>query len=208
MAKRSVFRAFGLVRLSFMAYVTTLSVRVRLDAMNLASLSPRKQLSKLIPIESGDRNVIRETWDLLKDKPGGPWAFSKIVGRLATYTGSIGALVEEIRPGYGRVTMTDRPAVRNHLRCVHAIALANLAELAGNVTVSYGMPDDARFIVAGMSLEYVKKARGTITAECDAPTVTTSERREYEVPVVLTGKSGDVVVRATLNTLIGPKKRA
>ena len=65
--------------------------------------------------------------------------------------------------------MADRRAVRNHLDCVHAIALANLAELAGNVALAYSLPDDARFIVSGMEIEYLKKARGMITAIGESP---------------------------------------
>ena len=68
-----------------------------------------------------------------------------------------------LRAGYAEVVMQDKRAVRNHLDCVHAIALANLAELAGNVALAYSLPDDARFIVSGIEIEYVKKARGTIT---------------------------------------------
>jgi len=131
---------------------------------------------------------------------------SKRVGRAAPYTGTVDARVEELRAGYARVTMRDRPAVRNHLRCVHAIALLNLAELTGNAALAYSMPDDARFIVAGMSIEYLKKARGTITGICECPIVSTNERHEYAVPVSLQNEKGEVVATVTLRTLVGPKK--
>ena len=164
-------------------------------------------LAQFLSIDSGDRNVVREAWDRLNGLPGGRWLFSKTIGRIAPYTGTIGAIVEHLEVGHCRVVLEDKPAVRNHLRCVHAIALVNLAELAGNVALSYSMPDDARFIVAGLSIDYLKKARGTITAECDAPLVTSSERQEYDVPVRMTNKAGELVASATLRTLVGPKKR-
>jgi acyl-coenzyme A thioesterase PaaI-like protein len=103
--------------------------------------------------------------------------------------------------------MRDRRPVRNHLRCVHAIALANLAELTGNVAVAYTLPDDARFIVAGMELDYVKKARGTITGICSCPIIDSSEEREYLIEVELLDDASEVVTRATLRTLVGPKKK-
>ncbi len=78
--------------------------------------------------------------------------------------------------------MRDRRAVRNHLDCVHAIALANLAELAGNVALAYSLPDDARFIVSGMEIEYVKKARGTITAIGESPVPRTACARAIRRP--------------------------
>ena len=101
--------------------------------------------------------------------------------------------------------MADRRAVRNHLDCVHAIALANLAELAGNVALVYSLPDDARFIVSGMSIDYVKKARGTITATGESPVPNTSKRAAYDVTVTLRDPQGEVVARATLHSLVGPK---
>jgi hypothetical protein len=96
--------------------------------------------------------------------------------------------------------------VRNHLSCVHAVALANLVELTGNVALGYSLPDDARFIVAGMGLDYIKKARGTITGECRVPPILSSTKQEYQINVTLRDEDGDVVVEGTLRTLVGPKQ--
>jgi acyl-coenzyme A thioesterase PaaI-like protein len=153
-------------------------------------------------------NPVRDLWDRLSRVPGGRTLFSRAVGLMAPYTGTIRARVVALERGRAEVQMRDRRWVRNHLRSVHAIALANLAELTGNVAMAYAMPDDARFIVAGIDLDYVKKARGTITGRCECPVPETSERVEYRVPVTLHDPSGDVVVRATLRTLVGPKKVA
>ena len=151
-------------------------------------------------------NVVRDAWDRLSGLPGGKHLFSQLLGRLAPYTGTMGAVIRELGNGYAKVTLADRRAVRNHLSCVHAVALANLVELTGNVALAYSLPDDARFIVAGMNLDYVKKARGTITGECTIPPIESNARREYEVPVTLRDPSGAVVVNGTLKTLVGPKK--
>jgi uncharacterized protein (TIGR00369 family) len=158
-------------------------------------------------VSLGSKNLVRLAWDRLARLPLGRLAFSRAVGRAAPYTSTIGAVVERLERGRAEVVLQDRPAVRNHLDCVHAIALANLAELAGNLAVSYSMPDDARFIVAGMSIDYVKKARGTIRATAVAPVPETSERVEYEVPVEMRDPGGTLVAKATLRTLVGPKKK-
>lgn len=150
-------------------------------------------------------NLVRKAYDRLSGLPRGKRIFSRLIGLLAPYTGSVGADVVEVRDGFARVRLTDRRAVRNHLDCVHAIALANLAELTGNLAVSYSMPDDARFIVAGMSIEYLKKARGTIVGECECEIPPTSDKREYLVPVKMMNKAGEVVATASLRTLVGPK---
>lgn len=174
----------------------------------LRAMAAATPLTKLVPnLDDPRRNFIRDAWNRLGRMPGGKMVFSRLVGRAAPYTGTIGARVEELRRGFARVSLRDRRAVRNHLDCVHAVALANLAELTGNVAVAYTLPSDARFIVAGMGIEYLKKARGTITATSECPLIESSEKREYEVPVVMRNGDGEEVARATLRTLVGPKRR-
>lgn len=167
-------------------------------------------LRRLIPRPSldGSRNLVRDAWNVLAGVPGGKVLFSRVLGAMAPYTGSIHAQVSVLRAGYAEVHMPDRRAVRNHLDCVHAIALANLAELAGNVALAYSLPDDARFIVGGMDIEYTKKARGTIVAIGEPPVPPTSARAQYDVPVTLRDTSGEQVARAVLRTIVGPKPGA
>jgi acyl-coenzyme A thioesterase PaaI-like protein len=165
-----------------------------------------RSVKSVVDLNASSKNRIRDMWDRLSKLPGGKRVFSRLVGMAAPYTGSIGAQVKVLRKGHAEVELADRRAVRNHLQCVHAIALANLAELTGNVAVAYSLPDDARFIVAGISLDYIKKARGTITGTCDCPIVETSAKKEYAVEVIMRDASGTEVTRATLRTLVGPKK--
>jgi acyl-coenzyme A thioesterase PaaI-like protein len=170
-------------------------------------MSIASTISRFVPSLDDPRNAIRELYDRIAGLPGGKVLFSHAVGRMAPYTGTIDARVVELRVGFARVDLADRRKVRNHLRSVHAVALVNLAELTGNLALSYSLPDDARFIVSGLSIDYVKKARGTITATSECPVPSSSDRHEYEVPVVMTDSSGDVVARATLRSLVGPKPR-
>ena len=161
-----------------------------------------------LPSLDGERNWIRDGWDRLSGVPGGKRIFSLFIDRAVPYTATIRPQIESLALGHAVVSMADRPGVRNHLRSVHAIALANLAELTGNLAISYSLPEGARFIVAGMSLEYLKKARGTIRGESHCPVPESAERREYQVPVVLCDAEGVEVVRATLRTLVGPVRRS
>ena len=166
-------------------------------------------IERFVPALSvdGPTNIVRQAWDRLHGLPGGSRLFTRLVGEAAPYTGTMGAQVLELRDGYCRTRLPDRHRVRNHLRSIHAIALCNLAELTANAAMAYSLPDDARFIVAGLSIEYVKKARGAIEGECTCPVPESAERVEYEVPVVLRDGAGEVVARAVLRTLVGPKRR-
>jgi acyl-coenzyme A thioesterase PaaI-like protein len=138
--------------------------------------------------------------------PGGRRAFGKLVGRMAPYTGTIDPIVKELRTGYARVQMKDTKAVRNHLRSIHAIALLNLAEASSGLAFTYSLPNGTRAILTGLEIDYVKKARGTLTAECFCPVPDTNDRAEFDVTVVTRDASDDVVTRACARWLIAPLK--
>lgn len=150
---------------------------------------------------------IRTLWDQLSPLPGGNQVFSRLLGMRIPYTGSIRPEVLRLAPGYASIQMKDRRLLRNHVNSVHAVALCNLAELTGNAALAYGLPDDARFIVTELSMRYLKKARGTISARCQCLPITSNERKAYPLEVQLFDAQGDLVAVATLQTLVGPVKK-
>lgn len=151
-------------------------------------------------------DTLRRTWGVLRHAPGGGVLMGQILGNLAPYTGTIRPEVLTLEEGYVRVRMRDRRAVRNHLRSVHAIALMNLGEVATGVAMMSSLPGDMRAIITHLEMDYLKKARGPISAECRAPAVVVGERREYDVQADLTDEAGQVVARARARWLIGPAR--
>jgi acyl-coenzyme A thioesterase PaaI-like protein len=151
-------------------------------------------------------SIIRRQWEAWSRRPGGKRIFSFLLGRVVPYTGTIGARVEELRPGYARATLRDHRRVRNHLRSVHAVALMNLAELVTGASLNYALPADARSILKGLSMEYLKKARGTLTAEATAPVLQDNTERDVEVTTQVRDQAGDVVAEAKAHWLVGPRK--
>lgn len=147
---------------------------------------------------------LRTLWGRLASLPGGKALFSFLLGRMTPYSGSIGARVQELAPGFCRVTLRDRRRVRNHLGSIHAIALANLAEMASGLAVLVGLPGDVQGIVTGFSISYLKKARGLLAAECRADHLNVTAEQEYEATVAVTDAQGDVVARASARWRLRP----
>ena len=157
-----------------------------------------------VPHASPGAKILR-LWQRLEAWPGGRWLFSRILGQIVPYTGSISPHICELRPGYARVELRDRRRVRNHLNSIHAIALANLGEVTSGLAMLTGLAPNTRGIAIKISTEYLKKARGLLVAEtrCEVPRVL-DEDMEYAVQAEIRDRDGDVVARTTANWRLGP----
>lgn len=157
--------------------------------------------------ELGQGSAVYHLWRRLGPVPGRSLLFGLFIRRIVPYTGTVRPRVIELRPGYARIRMRDRRGVRNHLNSIHALAIANLAEFTTGLAFVAGLPPDARAILTGLSIEFLKKGRGVLTAECTAEVADASERRPYACAVVVRDAAGDVVARATTHWLVGPRDR-
>ena len=126
------------------------------------------------------------------------------MGFTAPYTGSMGARVEAFEPGYARVSLRDRRAVRNHLKSVHAIALTNLAELASGLALTGALPPGTRGIPVALSITFMKKARGRLVAECRTTLPAIVGPVDHEVTAAIRDASGDEVARASVTWKLAP----
>lgn len=146
-------------------------------------------------------------WQKLSSLPGGSWLFSRLICLKAPYFGSIRPRFEELRPGRCRIRFAKRRAVLNHIGTVHAIAMCNLAELAGGTMTEVTIPPTHRWIPKGMTVEYLKKASTDVTGIA-TPLVESvgAAAADYPVIVEVRDKQGELVFRATIVMWVSPRR--
>jgi acyl-coenzyme A thioesterase PaaI-like protein len=154
---------------------------------------------------SGSGQLLRRAWQSLSPLPGGKLLFSRLLGTINPYTGSIGARFVELGPGHAVTQLQERRQVQNHVNSIHAVALMNLAEVTTGLALMFALPADARGLPINLSINYHKKGRGLVTCECRCAPPATSERHETEVTCTIHDGAGVLVADASARWMIGPK---
>lgn len=149
---------------------------------------------------------LRARWRRLAGLPAGKWLFSRVLGQYVPYTGNLGAVVRVLVPGQCVVELRDRRRLRNHLDSIHAMALANLAEMVTGLALMNSLPDATRGILTGFSIDYLKKARGTLLAECRCGIPQDNRDEEHALTGEIRDHGGELVAVARARWLTGPER--
>jgi len=150
-----------------------------------------------------------KTWSVLNKIPFGVGKrlFSRMLGGRIPYTGTIQANVEVLKTGYCQISMRDRRGIRNHLNSIHAVALMNLAEFCSGLGFVASAPNTARTILVEFQFEFLKKARGKITAQTQfTPLEQVVEDQDITLEVFLYNSNKECVAQGKAKWRVGPKK--
>lgn len=148
------------------------------------------------------------TYHKLTRLPLGHWLFTRAVCFKAPYFGSISPRFTLLESGRCEATIPDRRAVHNHIGTVHAIALCNLAELTAGVMTDASMPAGMRWIPKGMTVQYLKKATGTLRGVATPVIALVNSESGYDLPVNVDvfDSAGDRVFNAEIRMWLSPKR--
>jgi acyl-coenzyme A thioesterase PaaI-like protein len=147
-------------------------------------------------------------WRYVRRLPKGGVLFGRVLGAMAPYSQSMGPEIIELKPGFAQVRIRDRKAVRNHLNSLHAMALANLAEMTTGLAVLSAVAPRHRAILVHFEISYQKKARGLVTATAEFGGLESSVGPLYEVTAFLRNQDNVTVATAAGRWKVSPNSKA
>lgn len=150
---------------------------------------------------------LARTYRQLVKWPCGKWIFSQLVVFTAPYFGTIRPLINDLEPGYCRISMKKRRSVHNHIKTVHAIAMCNLCELTMGLAVEAGLPKKLRWIPKSMTTEYLHKATTDLRAEARIPDIENWTPGDHPVEVQVFDLDQRVVMKAVISLWITEHKQ-
>jgi acyl-coenzyme A thioesterase PaaI-like protein len=178
----------------------------RVDDLPLAAVTDAtQQLDWTALSDTSAPSAVLRQWQRASRTALGRWLFAKIVCRKAPYFATIKPRVLELAPGIARFAIKKRRAVENHIGSVHAIAMANLCELAAGLATEVSIPASRRWIPRGMTIEYLKRADSDVTAVARLATKEWNGPANIGVPVSVTDQHGQEVVRAVITMYVSPR---
>jgi len=143
----------------------------------------------------------------------GQWATSFALGRVVPFIGTAGLRYESISAERVVVSIRNRRKVQNHIKGVHAAAMALLAETATGFCVGMNLPDDKLPLIKTMKIDYVRRSVGNMRAVAElqpqlVERMFTDDKGEVTVKVTITDDSGEQPIQAEMIWAWVPKKRA
>jgi acyl-coenzyme A thioesterase PaaI-like protein len=124
--------------------------------------------------------------------------FSGAVASVAPYFATIEPQFIDLRPGHAEVRIRNQRKVHNHIGTVHAIALCNGAELVAGTCTDVSIPEGARWLPVGMTVQYLAKAKTDIRVVTEAEAVDWTVAGNVDVPVAAYDTEGTKVLSAVI----------
>ena len=146
-----------------------------------------------------------DSWRRLNGRSFGRWWFTRLVCRQAPYLSSIRPRFRTLRPGLCSVSLRHHRDVIDPSGGLHAMAMANLCELAARVLMEATLPAKYHWSPRGMTIEYLS------TVGTDALATARLDRHEWDnaahvgVPVTVVDASGREAARAVISMAVGPR---
>lgn len=143
-------------------------------------------------------------WQKRSPSRFGRWLFARKVCRRTPYFASVSPQFLELRPALCVVHMPKHAATSGSTGTVHALAVANLCELAVETVTEVTVPPNMRWQTRGMTIEYLRRAESDVTATARLYKTEWGDPTNLAIPVSAVDRNGTEVVRAVVTVRVEP----
>jgi uncharacterized protein (TIGR00369 family) len=137
---------------------------------------------------------------------------SMTMGKIVPYVGTSLIRIEEMTADRVVATIPNKRRVQNHIKNVHAAAMALLAETASGFVVVMNLPDDKLPLIKSLHVDYKKRTKGdmrvvaTLTEE-QKQKLASEPKGDVSVEVHVTDGSGGEPIRCEMIWAWVPNKK-
>ena len=161
----------------------------------------------------GNKSLLNRTAAKINRLPAflRPRALSLAVGKVVPFVGTSRLRIEELTEERVIASIRNRRRVQNHIKGVHAAAMALLAETASGFAVGMNLPDDKLPLIKSFKVDFKKRTKGdmrvvaTLTPK-QRERLKTEARGDLLVEVHVTDETGSEPISCDMLWAWVPKK--
>ena len=164
-------------------------------------MSQTNRLSKLVKATSKFPKSLRST------------LWSKAFGRVVPMVGTANIRYLEVDQHHVTVRLENQRNMQNHIKGIHAAAMALLAETATGFLTGLHIPDNRILLIKSLHVDYVKVVQGGLTATATLSKeqqdyIAVQDKGEMLIPVTVTDDSGIEPIKCEMVWAWLPKRKA
>ena len=138
--------------------------------------------------------------------------WSKAFGRVVPMVGTANIRYLEVDKDHVTVRIENQRNMQNHIKGVHAAAMALLAETATGFLTGLHVPDDRILLIKSLHVDYLKVAQGGLTANATLSAdqqkfIADNEKGELLIPVTVIDDSGNEPIQCQMLWAWLPKRK-
>jgi len=134
-----------------------------------------------------------------------------ILGKKIPFIATAKLKIQELSDKRVAISIQSRRRVQNHLKGIHAVAMALLAETTTGLAIGMHLPDDKIPLLKTLKIDYLRRPRGDLAAIAELSPVQMEDvlsltRGEISVPVIITDQTGAMPIQCELIWAWIPRK--
>lgn len=138
--------------------------------------------------------------------------WSKAFGRIVPMVGTANIRYLEVSQSQVVVRMENQRHIQNHIKGLHAAAMALLAETATGFVTGLNVPDDRILLIKTLKVDYVSLVKGGLTATAtlsdeQCKFIADNEKGSLDIPVVVVDDSGQSPIQCQMIWAWRPKQK-